>query len=526
MLICSLCKFDWEVRVRLGKIAYDYHQLDEPEDREYLHAALVEIEKRFPNLSPSHIFRRIDKQGHKAVEKWWMDIAKWVQTAAGKMRVTLEELEGHVEILVGKKKNVKYDPTRLLGLKCADVNYVLWGKTPSGEDKCHDLIEKEVDIWKKKDTAAIAKDGRIIGQYRLGVEGRIQREQFGLLPASVRQHYTTLAKGGVALTPEQQKAAAEALIPNLVNTCSRSSAVANMHILLFASTVTTGNRIPVVMKEFGADPVNGPFLDGQDLGTRVKAEYRSYAGRLWKGDPSQIDLLDKSVEEDPPPPAKQNDSTKSKGKRNAVPAVPENPQHPTKPSYTEWKPLAAVRTEKQQIDYMGSFFGSTYCNNFFGQMKWNPISANNDLYIDPVHRPEDQHGEPLPLSNPQAMPGPLLQSWWNFLQDCANGEIAEDRHFMWKSEETRLNLPDIAAPEDPGIHTAGELAKSTVSCKRARGEPNRPRKSQKQKSKVKPMSTVDDEEDEMLEDLEDLREDAEKWGADPNDELEPSRALR
>lgn len=65
-------KFDWEVRVRLGKIAYDYHQLDEPEDREYLRAALVEIEKRFPDLSPTHIFRRIDEQGHKAVEKWWM----------------------------------------------------------------------------------------------------------------------------------------------------------------------------------------------------------------------------------------------------------------------------------------------------------------------------------------------------------------------------------------------------------------------------------------------------------------------
>lgn len=101
------------------------------------------------------------------------------------------------------------------------------------------------------------------------------------------------------------------------------------------------------------------------------------------GDPSQIDLLDKSVEEGPPSAGQgqankgkttgasakstksnkstqQNDSTKSKGKRNAAPAVSENPQRPTKPSYTEWKPLAAVRTEKQRIDYMGSFFGSTY----------------------------------------------------------------------------------------------------------------------------------------------------------------------
>lgn len=119
------------------------------------------------------------------------------------MRVTLEELEGHVEILVGKK-NVKYDPTKLLGFKRADVNYVLWGKTPSGVNKCLELIEKEVDIWKKENKAAIAKDGRIVGQYRLGVEGRIRKEQFALLPASVKEHYTILAKGGVALTPEQQ----------------------------------------------------------------------------------------------------------------------------------------------------------------------------------------------------------------------------------------------------------------------------------------------------------------------------------
>ncbi len=65
------------------------------------------------------------------------------------------------------------------------------------------------------------------------------------------------------------------------------------------------------------------------------------------------------------------------------------------------------------------------------------------------------------------------------MEACANGEIAEGRRFMWKSEETRLNLPDIAAPDDPDIHTAGELAKSTVSRKRAQGEPDRPRKSQK-----------------------------------------------
>lgn len=97
---------------------------------------------------------------------------------------------------------------------------------------------------------------------------------------------------------------------------------------------------------------------------------------------------------------------------------------------------------------------------------------------------------------------------------------------MWKSEETRLNLPDIAAPDDPGIHAAGELAKSRVSRKRARGELDCPRKSQKQKSKVKPTSAANDEDDDMLEDLEDLWENAEKWGAASNDEPEPSRALR
>lgn len=65
-------KFDWEVRVCLGKIAFDYYQMDEPEDREYLRSALVKIEKGFPDLSPTHIFRRINEQGTKAVQKWWM----------------------------------------------------------------------------------------------------------------------------------------------------------------------------------------------------------------------------------------------------------------------------------------------------------------------------------------------------------------------------------------------------------------------------------------------------------------------
>lgn len=120
------------------------------------------------------------------------------------MRVTLEELDGHVEMLVGKKKNMKFDPSKLLGLKRADVNYVLWGQSTAGQIKCTPLIEKEMDAWKVENEEAIQEDGRIVGQHRLGVEGRIRREEFTLQPESVQEHYTTLSKGGVVLTPEQQ----------------------------------------------------------------------------------------------------------------------------------------------------------------------------------------------------------------------------------------------------------------------------------------------------------------------------------
>lgn len=62
-------KFDWEIRVVLGRIAYDYSQIGEPQNATFLREALEDIEDRFPDLSPKHIFRQIE--GQKAVKKWW-----------------------------------------------------------------------------------------------------------------------------------------------------------------------------------------------------------------------------------------------------------------------------------------------------------------------------------------------------------------------------------------------------------------------------------------------------------------------
>lgn len=64
-------KFDWEIRVVLGRLAYDYSQMDEPENGKFLREALVEIETRFPDISPAHIFRQINHEGAKAVRAWW-----------------------------------------------------------------------------------------------------------------------------------------------------------------------------------------------------------------------------------------------------------------------------------------------------------------------------------------------------------------------------------------------------------------------------------------------------------------------
>lgn len=62
-------KFDWEIRVVLGRIAYDYSQIDEPQNATFLRDSLEDIESRFPDLGPKHMFRQIE--GKKAERKWW-----------------------------------------------------------------------------------------------------------------------------------------------------------------------------------------------------------------------------------------------------------------------------------------------------------------------------------------------------------------------------------------------------------------------------------------------------------------------
>lgn len=220
-------KFDWEVRVVLGRLAYDYSQMDEPENGKFLRDALGDIEARFPDISPAHIFRKIDKEGAKAVEKWWSvrycpriwtfpvaqltlclckDVLKWVQTTAGKMSSTNNELEHHVEMLDVKKSSKKFDAHKLLGLKRADVNYVLWGQTDAGVEKCEPLIQKEMDKWKAmpENQAEIEKDPKVYGQHRLKVEARIRKEKFGLLPEEEQDEYSRKSKNGISLSTEEE----------------------------------------------------------------------------------------------------------------------------------------------------------------------------------------------------------------------------------------------------------------------------------------------------------------------------------
>ncbi|KIO32069.1 hypothetical protein M407DRAFT_18885, partial [Tulasnella calospora MUT 4182] len=189
-------KFDCEVRVVLGRLAWDYSQLDEPENAKFLRDSLDDIEARFPDLSPTHIFRRID--GKKEIQRWWSDVTKWVQTAAGKMGGSQNDLDHHVEMLDSKKSTKKYDVYKILGLKRAKVNYVAWGQTAQGIETCKKLINDEMEAWKvdPKNQAAMELDGRVFGQHRLQVEGRVWRKEFDRLTDDEKELYSSKNTSG------------------------------------------------------------------------------------------------------------------------------------------------------------------------------------------------------------------------------------------------------------------------------------------------------------------------------------------
>ncbi|KIO27619.1 hypothetical protein M407DRAFT_23184 [Tulasnella calospora MUT 4182] len=513
-------KFDWEVRVVLGRLAWDYSQIDEPENAKFLRDSLDEIEARFPDLSPAHMFRQIDKNGKKAVQKWWSDVAKWVQTAAGKMGGSQNDLNHHVEMLDSKKSTKKYDVYKILGLKRADVNYVAWGQTKEGTEKCEELINKEMEKWKldPKNQALIELDGRVVGQQRLQVEGRIRRKQFDTLTKEEKELYSSKNKSGVSLnTDEDVQGVAECILSHLNLVCVQGANLGGLHIVLMASGAVSGGRLPVVIREYGVKPDPGPFLDKHDVGGRVGAEYPAYIASRFKGTapthPSSNSLIK----------ALMTISRRQQVVQAGVgPLVTSNKL--ASRSFALWSPPANVNTDKKRAEYLSRFLGSTFKNNFSIQLSWNSISANNDRFIEPQRRPRDSHDRPVQLMSPLAMPvDSHLNPWWNFLQNCAKGQVANDEVFSWKPETTRLAIPSIPAPVNPNVHESGELSRTANVKKRRKGEANTaPRKSRKGKGNARP--TSDDPELDLGEDVEGLMEDAEAYKQ--REEVTPTRTLR
>lgn len=124
------------------------------------------------------------------------------------MSGTHNDLEHHVEILDTKKSSKKFDAHQLLGLKRAEVNYVLWGKTAEGKKKCNPIINAEMKVWAAdpKNQQAMALDSKVFGQHRVNVEGRVRREKFELLPQAEQNEWTRKAKakfGDSDLTEEE-----------------------------------------------------------------------------------------------------------------------------------------------------------------------------------------------------------------------------------------------------------------------------------------------------------------------------------
>ncbi|KIO19117.1 hypothetical protein M407DRAFT_31239 [Tulasnella calospora MUT 4182] len=536
-------KFDWEIRVVLGKLAYDYSQMDEPENATLLSNALVELEVRFPDISPAHVFRNINKEGKKAVRKWWSDVAKWVQTTAGKMGAIKDELEHHVEMLDAKKPSKKYDVYKLLGLKRAEVNYVAWGKT-EGLSKCEPLIKAEMDVWKADpvNQKAMEEDGKVFGQERVQVEARIRQKQFDKLTKEEKDQFLAKNNSRSNITTDQEiQGAAESLLSHLIHVGGHAAKIGDLHIVLMASGYISGGRLPVVIKEFGVKPEHGPFINDQEVGGRASKEYQTYAASRFKADPTELEIFDKGLEDGFSATGQGSSKSRGKGKgkakastgssahpqpSNTAPDIPKQSTHQLRRSFASWTPAATVNTDRKRAEYLSRFLGSTFKNNFSIQLSWNNISANNERFVEGERRPKDANNQPVLLMNPTAMPVVThLKPWWDFMQNCAKGLVPDNEVFSWKPETTRLKIPTIPAPENPELHVSGELSRTANPKKRPRRENAAPaRKSRKLNKSTKPASQ--EPELELEEDLDGLIEDADNWGWGEEEEVAPTRTLR
>lgn len=135
-------------------------------------------------------------------------MTKWVQTTAGKMGGTHNNLEHRVEILESKKSSKKFDANQLLGRTRAEVNYVLWGRSKEGKKACNPIVDAEMKVWKEvtKNKEAMALDSKVFGQHRVNVEGRVRRQKFEKLPQEEQDKWTRQAKakfGDAVLTDEE-----------------------------------------------------------------------------------------------------------------------------------------------------------------------------------------------------------------------------------------------------------------------------------------------------------------------------------
>lgn len=71
MVFNKTSKFDYEARVLLGLVAFEYCKMTAEEGRSYLEKSLKRLEKRLPDISPKHEKRKINEEGLEPVRRWW-----------------------------------------------------------------------------------------------------------------------------------------------------------------------------------------------------------------------------------------------------------------------------------------------------------------------------------------------------------------------------------------------------------------------------------------------------------------------
>ncbi|KAG9014682.1 hypothetical protein FRB90_005210 [Tulasnella sp. 427] len=508
-------KYDYEARVFLGLMAYKYVNVTDEEGRVLLAKVPARVEKRLPDLSPSHPRRRIDAKGPDAVRNWWNEVKTWLTTVAGNMRKVLDQRSNAIELFDAPKKTAQYNPAEILGRFRAGVAYNIWGASKAGAAVCDPLIQQAYQEWLDENPGA-AEGGRKRGHKALWFSQKIRREQFLLQPPAIQEACHKEAKTpDLPQTEEQKQVATEACIPWIYHILDQAAAVLGMHLSLLMSGKTLSGDVAVITQEFFSDNSEcRSFFEENSVGGRAVLDYLSYAAEYHEADPSQIKLYNRSVAEDL---EKEKNSRKARSTR--TPAPKSGSTDMSNSRFTEpFDPPEKFKARSTRGEQMAEYLGRWYKAAFGGpRINWTNVSRDNKAFIDPERLPKDQHGRPIRLTNPYTMDNDEFETYWVHLYKSTHGQLPDETRFRWNSEVDQFDLPHTKPPANPTVHVAGEQAAKTKLGKRKRPSNKAVAKQKAKKAKKAKKATqknLDDDDsysEELLEsedeDLDELLED-------------------